>query len=242
MQSEVLTPAKTEEVLDEGSGHGGPPGGGDFGGGDSRPWSVPARAYRTGMWMALVGITMLFAAFTSAMVVRQGISNDWAHTTLPRVLWLNTAILLASSATLELSKRALATNDFRRFTAWLDVTAVLGLAFIAGQLLAWKELRGRGVYLATNPSSSFFYLLTAAHGVHLVGGITALFYLVTRARVGASRQIGTLLPIDGGRPVGASLEGQVVPGLRTPVEVTAIYWHFMDGLWIYILILMMTRL
>src|SRR5947208_12038721 len=144
MAPEVLTPVRPEEVaLDEGSG---PSGGGDGGfGGDGpepsgRAWSVPARAYRTGMYMALAAITMLFAAFTSAMVVRQGISNDWAHTALPCVLWLNTAILLASSATLELAKRGLWTNESRRFIAWLDVTAALGAAFIAGQLVAWKHL------------------------------------------------------------------------------------------------------
>jgi cytochrome c oxidase subunit III len=229
MAPEVLTPAKPEEIaFDEGSGpRGGGAGGfGGNGGGESRAWSVPARAYRTGMYMALAGITMLFAAFTSAMVVRQGVSNDWVHTSLPRVLWLNTAILLASSATLELAKRGLKSGQSRRFILWLDVTAVLGAAFIAGQLVAWKELAARGVYLATNPSSSFFYLLTAAHGVHLLGGITALFYLVIRARPSA----------DGSRPA------RQLTGAETPVEVTAIYWHFMDGLWVYILILMMTRL
>jgi cytochrome c oxidase subunit III len=235
MAPEILTPVQSEEIgVEEGSGHGGRERLGGDGHGGSRPWSVPARAYRTGMWMGLVGITMLFAAFTSAMVVRQGISNDWAHTTLPRLLWLNTAILLASSATLELSKRALGSGDARRFMAWLDVTAALGVAFIAGQLLAWKELRARGVYLATNPSSSFFYLLTAAHGVHLLGGITALLYLVVRAR--------RVLAEPGLRPQAPMESGEARSGLSTPVEVAALYWHFMDGLWVYILILMMTRL
>jgi cytochrome c oxidase subunit III len=221
MAPEVLTPVRPEEIaLDEGSGPSGGRAGG-FGGGDgeSRAWSVPARAYRTGMYMGLAAITMLFAAFTSAMVVRRGISNDWAHTALPRVLWLNTAILLASSATLELAKRWLQSNESRRFIAWLNVTAVLGAAFIAGQLVAWEQLAARGVYLATNPSSSFFYLLTAAHGLHLLGGVMALFYLLVRA----PRLVGE-------------------PRRHTAVEVTAIYWHFMDGLWVYILILMMTRL
>lgn len=234
MSPEILT-VPTEEIgVEEGSGHGGGLGSSGGGDGGSRPWSVPARAYRTGMWMALVGITMFFAAFTSAMVVRQGISNDWIHTALPRVLWLNTAVLLASSATLELSKRGLRVNDPRRFLVWLDVTAVLGVAFIAGQLFAWKELRERGVYLATNPSSSFFYLLTAAHGVHLLGGIMALVYLVARARrVLAPSPLGADAPME---------PGLAARGLGTPVEVTALYWHFMDGLWVYILILMMTRL
>jgi cytochrome c oxidase subunit 3 len=90
--------------------------------------------------------------------------------------------------------------------------------FVGSQLAAWRELASRGVYLASNPSSSFFYLLTAAHGVHLLGGIIALLYLVARA----------------GR---ISLE----PQKATAVDVTAIYWHFMDGLWLYILLLLIAR-
>jgi cytochrome c oxidase subunit III len=171
------------------------------------------------MWVGLAAIVMLFAAFTSAMVVRKGISNDWVPTELPRVLWLNTAILLASSATLERSRRSLAAGVVDRFAPWLYVTVGLGLMFVAGQLLAWHELALRGVYLATNPSSSFFYLLTAAHGVHLLGGIAALFYILFRTR----RFI-------------------VEPTRRAPLDVTAIYWHFMDGLWIYILWLLRVRL
>jgi cytochrome c oxidase subunit 3 len=94
----------------------------------------------------------------------------------------------------------------------------LGLLFVGSQLTAWRELAWRGVYLATNPSSSFFYLLTAAHGVHLLGGIIALLYLVVRA----------------GR---ISLR----PRQATALDVTAIYWHFMDGLWLYILLLLIAR-
>lgn len=170
------------------------------------------------MWVALSAVVMVFAAFTSAMVVRKGISNDWVYTELPRVLWLNTVVLIASSVTLELSRRSLAAGSVDRFARMLYGTVALGVAFVAGQLIAWRELASRGVYLATNPSSSFFYLLTAAHGVHLLGGIVALFYIVVRA----------------GR---IALE----PARRTAVDVAAIYWHFMDGLWIYILLLLMTR-
>ena len=229
MAPSVLTPAKpqvpagTDDAGRNGNRFGGE-GFGDGGQGE-HAWSVPARAYRTGMWMALAAITMLFAAFTSAMVVRKGISNDWVPTALPRILWLNTAVLLSSSLTLELSRRSLSTGgpgagfSARGFTRWLYVTLALGLCFIAGQLIAWRELASRGVYLATNPSSSFFYLLTATHGVHLLGGIAALGYVVLRA----------------GRIA-------LAPGRRTLVDLTALYWHFMDGLWIYILLLLSVRL
>jgi cytochrome c oxidase subunit III len=196
---------------------------GDFGGGGDRwqstPWSVPARAYHTGMWMGIAGIVMIFAAFTSALVVRRGISNDWVPTVLPPILYLNTLVLVVSSLTLEVSRRSLRAGRGDAFARWLYLTVALGLAFVAGQLAGWKELHARGVYLATNPSSSFFYLLTAAHGIHLLGGIIAVLVLAFRAPKLAA-----------------------TPKSRVAVDVTSIYWHFMDGLWIYLLILLATRL
>ncbi len=218
----VLTPPTLEVPRrNAGSGRGGN-GFGGLGRGDGpegQGRSVPSGAYRTGMWMGLVAIVMLFAAFTSAMVVRKGAAPDWAVIALPRILYLNTVVLLASSVALETSRRYLQGGWAARFKAWLYVTVVLGLAFIGGQLFAWRELAARGVYLSTNPSSSFFYLLTAAHGLHLVGGIIALSYLVARAP-------------------------QLAAGIkrRVAVDVTALYWHFMDGLWIYLLLLLTVRL
>jgi len=222
--SGVLTPTEPEAPAgpqDINGGGFGPPQDG-FGGGDSWEspgWSVPSRAYRTGMWMALAAIVMLFAAFTSALVVRKGVSNDWVPTALPRILYLNTLVLISSSLTLEVSRRALGKGWSGRFERWLYATVALGLAFFVGQLAAWRELAARNLYLATNPSSSFFYLLTAAHAIHLFGGLVALLYVAWKVHdfaLGLRR--------------------------RTAVEVTAIYWHFMDGLWIYILLLFMTRL
>src|SRR5438067_789270 len=200
--SKPETPARTDDFGRDGGGLGGNRfgGGGDEGAGYGG--TIPARVYRTGMWMALAAIVMLFAAFTSALVVRKGISNDWVTTGLPPILWLNTAVLIASSVTFEFSRRSLAAGasfSVSGFSRWLYVTLGLGLAFIAGQLIAWRELASRGVYLATNPSSSFFYLLTGAHGLHLLGGIVALFYVALRAR-------------------------QLAPAKRVVVDVTAAYW------------------
>jgi cytochrome c oxidase subunit 3 len=214
MGSTTLTPTKPVEDARIGdSGHGGGSfRSGDFGGGDGwGEFRVPERTYRLGMWFALTGIVMLFAAFTSALVVRKGMSFDWVPVRVPRVLWFNTLVLLSSSATLELSRRWLSAHEARAFIRWLSVTLALGLGFLAGQIIAWRELAVRGVYLASNPGSSFFYVLTAAHGVHLLGGVVALAYVVFRARriaIGQAR--------------------------RTPLDVTAIYWHFMDALWIYV--------
>jgi cytochrome c oxidase subunit 3 len=167
------------------------------------------------MWFALTGIVMLFAGFTSAMVVRRGSSMDWVSIALPRLLGVNTGILLLSSLTLEFSRRALKEHAIVNFIRRLAATVVLGLAFLAGQIVVWRELAARGVYLATNPSSSFFYVLTAAHGLHLLGGVLALGYVVLHA-----------VPMARGRE------------RYTALEVTAIYWHFMDALWIYIFFLL----
>ncbi len=221
MAPAVLTPTKPRGRSDTSGRNGDGFRGGWFGGDDrddARGWAVPARVYRTGMWMALAAIVMLFAAFTSALVVRKGMSNDWINTSIPRILYLNTLLLLTSSLTLELSRRSLSAGFLDRFKHWWYATLALGIAFVGGQLLAWHDLAARGVYLATNPSSSFFYLLTATHGIHLLGGIIALFYIVLRS--------GRIL----------------ARGKRAAVDAAAIYWHFMDGLWIYLLFLLTVRL
>jgi cytochrome c oxidase subunit 3 len=219
MASTTLTPTRPEEAAridDTGQGGGGFRFG-DFGGDDSGgECRVPERTYRLGMCFALTGIVMLFAAFTSALVVRKGMSFDWVSFSVPRVLWLNTFVLIASSATLELSRRSLSAGSANEFIRWLSATVVLGLGFLGGQLVAWRDLASRGIYLATNPGSSFFYVLTAAHGIHLLGGVVALAYVASRTRriaLGRAR--------------------------RTPVDVTAIYWHFMDALWIYVFFMLL---
>ena len=216
MATTILTPAKPESSEGYGGGGHGPSGNG-FGGRDSGmpEYRVSGRTYQLGMWFALAGIVMLFAGFTSAMVVRRGMSFDWVSIALPRLLWVNTGILLASSLTLEFSRRALSQHAAVDFIRWLGATVALGLAFLAGQVVVWRELAARGVYLATNPSSSFFYVLTAAHAVHLAGGVAALGYVVFEARHMASGQKRT-----------------------TALDVTAIYWHFMDVLWIYVFYLL----
>lgn len=190
---------------------------GGFGGDGGRglPPGTARRAYRTGMVLALLGITMLFVAFTSAYFVRAGLGDDWVPIGLPPLLWWNSALLLASSVTIELTRRALNRGQRARCNTWLGLTTLLGAGFLAGQLIAWQQLADAGIFLATNPSSSFFYVLTGAHAIHLFGGLVALLYILWEAwryRLG--------------------------PAKRTLVEVTAIYWHFMDGLWIYILLLL----
>lgn len=201
---------------------------GNNGGSPRRP--VPPETYRLGMWLALAALTMLFFAMTSAYIVRRGLGPDWRAIPMPPVLLLNTALLLASSATMERSRRLLR-SDRSAAGRWLSATFLLGLAFLFGQWFAWRDLAGQGLYLSTNPHSSFFYLLTALHGCHVLGGVIALGYVA----VGVWSNPGALVLST---PRGPALL------LRSPesqvrwVEGTAIYWHFVDGLWLYLLVLL----
>lgn len=180
--------------------------------------STPERAYITGMIIALGGIAMFFVALVSAAVVRRGApSGDWqplrAGSALGHILALNTAVLLASSFTLAHARSRARSGDTAGFRRWWIITTLLGLLFLAGQLLAWRQLVTAGLYLATNPSSSFFYLLTAAHGAHLIAGIIALLVIAFRP----SRKMAQ----------------------RTAIKVTSIYWHAMDAIWIFLFFFLM---
>jgi cytochrome c oxidase subunit 3 len=188
-------------------GHGGGDGSGSGGSG-----SVPQRTYITGMTVALGGILMFFMALVSAYIVRKDIPNsDWHPLTVPRILWLNTAILIASSFTLVRARSRFRANDRHGFRHWWSVTTMLGVLFLAGQIIAWRQLAAAGLFLATNPSSSFFYVFTAAHGLHLLGGVLALTWILFR-------------------PTHRLTQG-------TATEVASMYWHFMDGLWVFLFLL-----
>lgn len=202
----------------------------------SPPGSRPAErttVASTGVWIAVATISMSFAAYTSALVVRQGASGDWLHFRLPSILWLNSALIVASSVTLEAARRnhrrggggadsadgVLALpGPVSRTTRWIDLTLGLGILFLAGQLVAWRQLAGEGLFLATNPSSAFFYILTALHGLHLLGGLAGLAYARRRLRRGPALAASPAL------------------GAAT------LYWHFMAVLWIYLLALLVIRL
>src|SRR5437763_13226928 len=199
-------------TTDIGKGGGLPPEHGDSGGGPDR--GASRRASLTGLMVLLAAVVMFFAALSSAFIVRRGLSSDWEHTQLPRIIFLSTAVLLASSAVLEMARRALKAGQRENFNRLWIGGSLLGVVFLGGQYATWVQLRAQGIYLATNPSSSFFYVLTAAHAVHLIGGVLALLYV----SVGALRL-------------------RLGPGKRTAIDVTAMYWHFLDGLWIYLLLL-----
>jgi cytochrome c oxidase subunit 3 len=209
------------ELIGTGKGGGGTPPGGDdgFGGGDewkgpSGSARVPQRAYVTGMVIALSGILMFFMALVSAYIVRKDMPNSaWVQLNLPRVLWLNTLILIASSFTLARSRGRLLADDLPGFRHWWSVTTILGVFFLIGQVIAWRQLAAAGLFLATNPASSFFYVFTAAHGLHLLGGVLALLYIAFRPTHRLTR--------------------------GTATEIVSMYWHFMDGLWVFLFLLLL---
>ncbi len=203
------------------------PSNGGFGNGglgdDSHRWDpgdgehqTSSDSYRMGMWLGLASIVMLFAGLTSAYVIRLGSSSDWRAINIPGFLIPNSIILLASSVTLEMFRRKLTVALTSKARLWIGITTLLGTAFLAGQISIWKTLAAQGVYLSSNSHSSFFYLMTGAHAVHLAGGVITLLVLAGMSwrQVYATR------------------------GLRILADVTAIYWHFMDGLWIYLFVLL----
>ena len=175
--------------------------------------------YRIGMWVGLASVAMMFTSLSSAYIVRSASSNDWTPLPLPRMLLTSTALLLSSSATLEAARRKLKAGLSALYKRWLFITVVLGLAFLGAQLIAWRQLARQGIYLASNPHSSFFYLLTGAHAVHLLGGLLGLTFLWLRWRHDVSDTI-------------------LVAKRKAATDAVTIYWHFMDALWIYLFLLL----
>jgi len=172
----------------------------------------------TGVWVAIATISMSFAALTSAMVVRASAAPDWQHFRLPPILYVNTLVLLASSVTLASARRRITAVPGRDALPRLYITLGLGLLFVTGQVLAWRQLAAQGLFLATSPSSAFFYVFTALHGLHVLGGLAGLVYVLRRLRRA------------GGGPVPA-----------TALGAATLYWHFMDVLWLYLLMILTIR-
>ena len=223
MASTVHEPPKIgpERVPSQGSGNGGwrnlVPADGDL----RRVQSYSPPPASTGIWVIMASITMSFAAFTSALIVRQG-TAPLQHITLPPVLYLNTLVIIASSVTLEIARRRIAAfmggkkDQAANPARWVYITLALGLLFVAGQTFAWMQLRAQGFGLAANISYSFFYVLTVMHALHLLGGLG-----------GMARLIGKL---------------HNVTLRKSTLDATSRYWHFMGVLWVYLLLLLWMKL
>lgn len=240
MASYTPTVSIDDPATGTGTNGGSPPawvdGGDDF---HSRPFDARLRRARLGLFVGVVGIAMIFVSFTSAYIVRQGLPtfdsrtnslvHDWIPVPLPKLLLVNTFVLLLSSITIELARRRAGRNAALAEVAsvpgvsigddekisWLALTVTLGLLFLAGQAMAWRELSASGFYISATPSSSFVFLLTGMHGVHLLGGVVALL-------------VAGL----------ASLFHRPAQSQMILLDITGWYWHFMAVLWVYILILL----
>jgi cytochrome c oxidase subunit 3 len=179
------------------------------GGGSPGGRGAERRAALAAVLLVMVSIVMVFAALTIAFMARRGFADDWVSIPKPHILLVNTAILAASSVVLDFSRRSLKAGDREKFNfRWTAATA-LGFLFLLGQFTAWRELSREGFLVGSNPANSFFYVLTAVHAIHLLGGLGALVYVDVQA-----------------------LRLRLGPAKRTAIDVSALFWHFLDGLWV----------
>ena len=179
-----------------------------------RPGATPQRAYVTGMTVALAGIVLYFMALVSAFIVRRNIAGDeWLPLQIPVILWVTTPVLILSSFTIVRAGKRLKAGDEDGFRLWWNFTAALGIFFFLGQVSSWVQLSQAGLDLASNPSSGFFYVFTASQAIFLLGGFLAI------------TSVAFWLPRHLTR--------------ATAIEVLSMYWHFLDGLWVFLFLLLL---
>jgi cytochrome c oxidase subunit III len=216
-----------ELIIEEihGDGGGKPPsrdgdddgGGDDGGGGEHAPEPRPpgSKKVSIAVLIGMVSIAMLFLVLTAAFVeLRVQQLHTWIGIRIPKILWANTVVLLLSSATLEMARRKLRLEDAAGFRRLWALTTALGILFVGGQVIAWWQLAQQGVYVTSRLATSFFCVFTALHAVHLLGGVCALLYVALH-KFDAAR-VSRLLA----------------------ARVASYYWHFMDGLWLFLLALL----
>ncbi len=164
---------------------------------------APPGTYRVFLVALLVSIFAFFASLVVAYWYRAQEMQQWQHIVLPRVLWVSTAVIAASSATFEIARRTYARGQWRLSSYYLLATVTLGCAFLACQLTAWRDLVKQGAYLMQNPHGMFFYLFTSLHAAHLIGGLIMLFVIL----YGRNKR-------------------------RELVSTVCYYWHFLGLLWL----------
>lgn len=166
------------------------------------------------LWMGMASIVMLFGALTSAYIVKQGAGN-WLDFRVPSIFYLSTAIIILSSVTLHIARNAFRNAKESRFKLFVIISLILGFAFLICQYYGWNMLFKSGVDLKTNAAGSFFYLITGLHAAHILGGIGALLATAINA---------------------FTLNFKVTEKRKNRIEMTLHYWHFIDALWVYLLI------
>lgn len=167
------------------------------------------------LWVAIGSILMMFAGLTSAYIVKRNQAN-WVSFEIPKAFWYSTAVILLSSFTLFLSAKAFKEREMTRYRSLMAATLVLGVFFVILQVLGFKELTKIGIIFTGNVSFSFLYVIVGIHAVHVIGGVIALVVMSLKA---FSQKIRTYSSV--------------------PVELVSTYWHFVDILWIYLLVFLM---
>jgi cytochrome c oxidase subunit III len=168
-----------------------------------------------GMWLFMVTVFMVFAALSSAYIVRRAEGN-WAFFEMPALFWINTVVILISSATLHWAYISAKRDNLESVKIATIITTILGIGFMAGQYLAWSELVKNSIHLVGNPSGSFVYIISGLHGAHVLGGVIYLLILLNSTQ-----------------------KGKVHSKSLNQIEMCATYWHFLGGLWLYLFVFLL---
>jgi cytochrome c oxidase subunit 3 len=164
------------------------------------------------LWVAIGSILMMFAGLTSAYIVKSNQAN-WEEVAMPKAFWYSTAAILISSLTMQLAVRAFRERNFGKYRSLLVLTLVLGIAFVALQYIGFSWLWNNGVQFRGAGEGQFLYVIAGLHAIHVIGGIVALLIVFLKAFFGKTKSYDVV-----------------------PVEVMATYWHFVDILWLYLLV------
>lgn len=171
------------------------------------------------LWVGMASIVMMFGAFTSAYIVKQAAGN-WLEFPIPRLFYVSTVVLVLSSITLHTSYISYKKQNEAMYKGLLVLSFVLGIAFVVCQYLGWQDLFALGVDMKANVSGSFFYLITGAHAVHILGGIAAIIVAMIHA---------------------FTLKFRYTEKRKNRFELVVHYWHFVDVLWIYLLFFLLNN-
>ena len=167
------------------------------------------------LWVGLASIVMMFAAFSSAFIVKRSQGN-WISFEIPLVFWYSTAVIIVSSVAMNMARKSFLNRNMNAYKSWLIATLVLGILFVLMQYFGFAELWANGITLTRNVSFSFLYVIVGIHALHVVGGIIALIFVIGKA-YNTRKRIYTSVPVD----------------------LMSTYWHFVDFLWIYLLIFLL---
>jgi len=168
-----------------------------------------------GMWLFLSSVMMLFMSITSAYIVRQAEGN-WLYFELPSLFYITSVIIVVSSVTMQWAYFAIKKDNAATAKMMIAITSVLGVAFLVGQFLGWKQLVANSIYLVGNPSGSFLYIITGLHGLHIISAV--IFLLIMLSSI---------------------FKGKVHSENMTKMEMCTTYWHFLGGLWLYLFVFLL---